>query len=83
MIGKLTTFFSLVLAVFFLGGCDVNPSEFGEDEAKAFVSKVAYTKDKRTGLCFALIASRKTMSANQSGMGMSVVPCDKVELLLK
>jgi hypothetical protein len=61
-----------------LVGCDINPSKFGQEEAKSFANNITYTYDNRTKLCFALVASRKTGVASQSGMGISEVPCDKV-----
>lgn len=60
----------------------MNPSKFGDNEAKGFASKITYVKDSRTGLCFALVASRKTGDTNQTGMGMSEVPCNKVSRVL-
>jgi len=68
--------------VLVLSGCDINPSEFGKDEEKKFAQVISYTKDDRTGLCFAIVASRRTGSPDQTGMGMSEVPCDKVEHLI-
>jgi len=73
----------LVGTVLFISGCDVNPSKVSASYAKEMAEKVTYTKDKRTGLCFAIIATRKTNSASQSGMGMTEVPCDKVEKYIK
>ena len=67
----------LVLVVFMLG-CEINPSKFGKDEAQLFANKITYVRDHRTGLCFAVVASRKTGSFDQSGMGISEVPCKKV-----
>lgn len=73
----------LITMFLLLGGCDVNPSKFGKSEAKSFTSKITYTKDHRTGLCFALVASRATGTASQTGMGISEVPCDFVEGFLE
>jgi len=82
----LKPFFALSVAgivLVALSACDVNPSEFGNDEAKSAAKKLTYVQDKRTGLCFALIASRKTAHASQSGMGITHVPCgDKVMKLV-
>ena len=73
----------ILLMVLGLLGCDINASEFGNEEARGFASKITYVQDTRTGLCFALVASRKTGDTNQSGMGMSEVSCEKVKNLLK
>ncbi len=72
---------ALLLAMFLLG-CDINPSEFGGAEARGFANKITYVQDSRTGLCFALVASRKTANFDQSGMGISEVPCAAVEKVL-
>ena len=69
-----------LVLVLSLMSCDVNSSKFGTDEAKTFVNNITYVKDTRTNLCFALIASRRTGSFSQSGMGISQVPCDAVDL---
>ena len=76
-------FIILVMAMGFIAGCEVNPSKFGNEEAKEFASKITYVKDTRTNLCFALVASRKTADFNQTGMGISAVSCDAVAELLK
>lgn len=68
----------LILTMLALTGCGVNPSEFGEYEARSFADKITYVQDSRTGLCFALVASRKALNASQSGMGITEVPCDAV-----
>ena len=73
-----------VVSILLMSGCDVNPSKITSDYAKELAGKITYTKDVRTGLCFAVIASRKTGSTDQTGMGMTEVPCSKeVEALVK
>jgi len=69
---------TLCLSLFVLG-CDINPSEFGKEEASKFGDTITYVKDSRTGLCFGIVASRKTGDFNQSGMGLTEVPCDAVK----
>ncbi|MCP4215673.1 MAG: hypothetical protein GY765_13550 [bacterium] len=71
----------LLLMIFvLLAACDINPSKFGKEEAQEFTKNITYVKDNKTGLCFALIASRRTGVASQSGMGITTVPCDKTGL---
>ncbi len=71
----------LLLTTFFLfTACDINPSKFGKEEAQSFTDSITYVKDSKTGMCFALVASRKTAVASQSGMGISEVPCEKAGL---
>jgi hypothetical protein len=72
----------IVLAMAFIS-CDVNPSKVSQDYANEIASKVTYAKDERTGLCYAIVASRKTMQASQSGLGLAEVPCEKVEKFIK
>lgn len=73
----------LLVSILVLFGCSVNPSELSPKYAKEMANKITYTRDDRTGLCFAVIASRKTGTASQSGLGMTVVPCEAVEHLIK
>jgi len=73
----------IVLSCMFLAvGCDVNPSKVGDEQAVEFIEKITYVQDTETGLCFAIIATRKTGSTDQSGIGITQVPCDQVEELL-
>ena len=69
----------VLLLVLFVMGCDINPSEFGKEEASKFGNTITYVKDKRTGLCFGIVASRKTGEWDQSGMGLTQVPCEAVK----
>ena len=73
---------ALAAAMLFAAGCNVNPSKFGKDEAAAFGNAITYVKDIRTGLCFGMIANRKTGEASQTGFGMTLVPCEAVEKYL-
>jgi len=57
-----------------LGGCDVNTSSDIDIDTNDFV----YVKDGRTGICYSIIASRRTASFSTSGLGVTAVPCDKV-----
>ena len=63
-------------------GCSVEPSKVGKSEATDMSKKLTYFQDERTGLCFAVIATRKTGKASQSGMGMTQVPCENVQDLI-
>ena len=45
---------------------------------------IKYYKDKRTGLCFAIIGASKPVSIQQSeSIGMACVPCENVEQYLE
>jgi len=66
----------------FTVSCNVNPSEVTDDYAKKFVKEVKYVKDEKTGLCFAIVATRETGSTDQNGISWTWVPCDSVEKFL-
>jgi len=69
----------LALCAVLFAGCAVNTSsnvDFDGDDIK-------YVKDNRTGLCYGVTASRKSFTASTTGLGLTCVPCDKVEHLIK
>ena len=70
--------FVVLVVVALLASCSVNPSEVDKSYAKGFAAKITYVQDTRTGLCFGLVASRKTMDTDQNGLGMTTVPCEMV-----
>lgn len=70
--------FLLVLLFVGIIGCSVNSSKMGSSEASDFVENIIYVQDQNTGLCFAIIASRKSFDLSSSGIGMTLVPCEKV-----
>ncbi len=63
-----------------LSACGVNTSgdiDFNADD-------IGYRRDSRTGLCFAVVASRETGKVSTSGLGLTNVPCsDEVLALIK
>ena len=75
--------FLCISVLLLTASCDVNPSKMTDEYAREMATKLTYTKDHRTGLCFAVITSRKTGSADQTGFGMTMVPCDAVKHLIK
>lgn len=68
MIIKLT---AAVAVLSILAGCGVNTSGNINFNPKS----IQYAQDDRTGLCFAIVASRKTGSLGTSGLGLTEVPC--------
>lgn len=84
MIKKLKRTSALVvslLMVTLLISCSVQPSKIGNPEK--FVKETTYTKDVRTGLCFAIIAIRPATGAAQTGIGWACVECTpEVEKLI-
>lgn len=71
---KLVLFFCIVLM-----GCSVNPSKVTDKYAKEFISKTSYVKDDRTGMCFAIVATRMTFHSDQNGISFTWVPCENVK----
>jgi hypothetical protein len=69
----------LVLLGSFLSGCSLNPSGIDPEYAKNFAKEITYIKDERTGLCFAIVASRKTGYVSQNGLGLACVPCEAAQ----
>ena len=71
----------LVLIMLAMVACDVNPSKISQEDADKYAEKITYMKDYEHNICYAVIASRKTGHASQTGLGMTSVPCEKVGLL--
>ena len=67
------------VTVVMLAGCGVNTS----DNVNVNSRDITYFQDKRTDLCFALVATRKTGDLNTSGVGLTEVPCEAVKEYLK
>lgn len=68
------------LLVSFLTACGVNTSGNISVNANNF----QYVQDQRTGLCFAVVASRRTARAETTGLGLTEVPCtDEVKELIR
>lgn len=74
---KQVAYFVAMISFVLLTGCSQNPSKLDKSSAQAIADKLRYIKDRRTGLCFAAVASRQTGSAQQNGMTITWVPCDK------
>jgi len=72
----------LLLLFLCLVGCSVNMSKVSPEYAKDMANKMTYVRDGRTGLCFGIISSRKSMNTDQSGLGIVCVPCESVADLL-
>ena len=69
----------VMMFVFFAVGCSVNASKMGREEARGVADSLTYIRDVKTGLCFAVVASRQTGTVNSTGMGLAHVPCDSVK----
>lgn len=66
-----------LICIAFLASCSVNTSKI--DGGNIDPNDITYFKDSRTGLCFAIMASRKTGDASSTGLGMTCVPCEALE----
>ncbi len=66
---------SVFIMLFTLTACSVEPSKV--TNTSKYAEKLSYFKDSY-GLCYAIVASRKTGQANQTGLAMTSVPCNKV-----
>lgn len=72
------------LTAFLLAGCGVSPSEVGSGEFDP--AKVAYFRDARTGICFAVVSYNRLDTGGKMGSGLShaAVTCTpQVEALLR
>ena len=73
-------FIFVVLLMLATVACDVNPSKVAQADANRYADKITYFKDTNTDVCFGVVASRKTGSTDQTGLGITSVPCAKVGL---
>jgi hypothetical protein len=76
-------FLILCLGIFLLASCSVEPSKVSSSDAKEMGKKMTFFKDEQSGLCFGVIATRKSFQGRQSGLGLTEVPCEKVERFIK
>ena len=70
---------TVLLGVVLLSSCSVHTS----DNVDIDPEDIQYVKDDRTGLCFGIVASRKSYQTDATGLGVTCVPCEKVEKYLK
>lgn len=68
----------IVAVSLFVTSCKVEPSEVSDEYAKKFVEKVKYVRSKKTGLCFAIVATKKTDEASQNGISWTWVPAESI-----
>ena len=68
----------LALCAVLFTSCSVNTSGNVDIDA----TDIKYVKDSRTGLCYGVVASRRTFSFSTTGLGVTCVPCADVEKLL-
>lgn len=69
----------ITLSIIFLTSCSVNSS----DNVNIDGHDMTYFKDDRANLCYGVVASRKSMSAETTGLGVTCVPCKEVEHLIE
>ena len=73
---------TLMMCVMFLAGCSAKPREVDDERAKQIAKQIKYLKDHRVGLCYGVIAVSVNGIDQDGGLGMTEVPCDKVNNLL-
>ena len=66
----------LVLLTGLLLGCGVKTTT----KVNVDPQDLKYFKDHRTNLCFAIVASAPILSAGATGLGMTNVPCENLNL---
>jgi len=73
----------LIMSLFVFAGCGVQPSKVSDSQARKMAEKMTFFKEKTSGLCFGVIATRRGgLFSRQSGMGMTAVDCEDVKDLL-
>ena len=69
----------LIFSVALLSACSVNTS----GNIDVDTDDIKYVQDERTGLCFGMVASRKSFKTDATGLGFACVDCEKVKHLIK
>lgn len=68
-------FISIFIMLFTLTACSVEPSKVSN--TSDYAKKLNYFKDSY-GLCYAIVASRKSGQASQTGLAMTNIPCNRI-----
>lgn len=64
--------------------CSVKTSKLSFSESMKLIENFRYVKDKKTNLCFAIVAFKEPGNMSTSGLAMANVPCTtEVEDLIK
>ncbi len=69
----------LMIVLMTIVGCSVNPSKVSKNYAKKFVESMTFVKHSN-GLCFGIVASRKTGQTDSTGIAITEVTCSDVGL---
>lgn len=69
---------SIIAMALLIAGCGVSTSS----NVNVDGDDVRYVQDERTGLCFAVTASRKAFKVDTTGLGFTNVPCTEEVLAL-
>jgi len=59
--------------------CTVPAGPSESEVAQVLLQGVTYVKDKKTGMCFALLGTRKLGKAVGQSVSLTWVPCEPVE----
>ena len=68
----------VLLTVLVLSACSVDASKVSDKTGQDIANNITYIKDHKTGLCFAVVATSKAFEAEDSGLGMAWVPCNRI-----
>ena len=70
---------ALLIISLLLTSCEVYPSKVSEKKSKRFIKSITYVYDSRTDICYAIVAARRATDTDQNGIGLTVVPYEKVK----
>lgn len=76
---KKTLVGAILICSIFIFGCDIKGSKMDPELAKDCVEKITYVYDARVNICYAIVATRTTGSTYQGGIGLTIVPYEKVK----
>ena len=59
-----------------LAGCNADVRPTSQEKADEVADQVVYSRDNRTGLCFAVIGSMSGIDIRSQSLSMTWVPCE-------
>lgn len=66
----------IVIVSLFATSCSVKSSKVSDEYAKEFIENAKYVRSKKTGLCFAILATKSTGKFGQNGISWTWVPAE-------
>jgi hypothetical protein len=84
MVGTMLSFGAVMLVLIGMTGCSQNASTISPSDAQNVMYHLMYDRDPRSGLCYAVVASRQDFHWSQNGFTITYVPCTpEVEKLIR